>query len=80
MKEYLSKWEFNFDYDEVTPGPKAMTSNELIDAIESFMKGEDDYREERARVLDIFYSPENRGLTAKKQLDYILGKITKYRV
>lgn len=75
LDEYLSKWELNFDYDYVTPGPKVFDSDELIDALEKLMQGHDEYEAERQRVKRVFYSPENQGPVAKKQMDYIIENI-----
>lgn len=75
LDEYLRKWELNFDYDYVTPGPKVFNSDELIDALEKLMQGQDEYEAERQRVKRVFYSPENQGPVAKKQMDYILEHI-----
>ena len=75
LDEYLEKWDLNFDYDYVTPGPKAFTSDELIDALEKLMQGQDAYEAERQRVKRVFYSPENQGPVAQKQMDYILKNI-----
>lgn len=72
---YLNKWELNFDYDYVTPGPKVFDSDELIDALEKLMQGRDEYEAERQRVKRVFYSPENQGPVAKKQMDYIIEHI-----
>lgn len=75
LDQYLSSWELNFDYDYVTPGPKVFDSDELIDALEKLMRGEDEYAQERERVKRVFYSPENQGPVTKKQVDYILEHI-----
>lgn len=75
LDQYLAKWDLNFDYDYVTPGPKVFDSDELIDALEKLMQGQDDYKEERERVKRVFYSPENQGPVAKKQMDYIIEHI-----
>lgn len=75
LDEYLNKWELNFDYDYVTPGPKAFDSDELIVEIEKLLQGQDDYEAERQRVKRVFYSPENQGPVAKKQMDYIIKNI-----
>lgn len=75
LEEYLEKWDLNFDYDYVTPGPKVFDSDGLIDALEKFMKGEDEYEAERQRVKRVFYSPHNQGPVAEKQMEYIINNI-----
>lgn len=75
LDKYLDRWELNFDYDYVTPGPKVFNSDELIDALEKLMQGQDGYEAERQRVKRVFYSPENQGPAAQKQMDYILENI-----
>jgi CDP-glycerol glycerophosphotransferase len=63
--------ELYHDYDEVTPGPRCKTFEELLFHLEEIAKGLDKYKQERKRVLDIFYSPENRGPVAAKQWLFI---------
>lgn len=75
LEEYLALWDLNFPFDYVTPGPIAKTSDELIDALEKLMQGQDGYEAERQRVKRVFYSPENQGPVAKKQMEYILKNI-----
>ncbi len=77
LEAYLSKWEINFDYDYVTPGPKAFSSDGLITELEKLLRGQDAYEAERQRVKRVFYSPENQGPVAKKQTDYIIKNIIK---
>ena len=72
MEEYLSRWELNFDYDYVTPGPKVFNSDQLIEELEKILKGDDAYEAERQRVKRVFYSPENQQPVTQKQVDYIL--------
>lgn len=75
IEEYLNEWEINFDYDYVTPGPKVFTSDELIEALEKLMQGQDEYKAERERVKRVFYSPENQKPVAQKQMKYIVDHI-----
>ena len=75
LEAYLSKWEINFDYDYVTPGPKVFSSDGLITELEKMLQGQDEYEAERQRVKRVFYSPENQGPVAKKQTDYIIKNI-----
>ena len=77
LEDYLSQWELNFDYDYVTPGPKVFSSDELIAALEKILQGQDEYVAERQRVKRVFYSPENQGPVAQKQMDYIIDNIIK---
>lgn len=77
LDEYLAKWELNFDYDYVTPGPQCFNSDELIAALEKLMQGQDEYEAERQRVKNVFYSPENQQPVAAKQMDYIINNIIK---
>ncbi|WP_137286135.1 CDP-glycerol glycerophosphotransferase family protein [Halorussus salinisoli] len=44
-----------FEYDDVTPGPKATTSEELHEWLDHFLRGEDGFEESRAQVRDRFY-------------------------
>lgn len=59
------------NYDDVTPGCKCFNFSDLLSALKDAAGGKDPFVEERARVLDIFYSEPNRGLTAGKQWSFI---------
>ena len=75
LEQYLQKWELNFDYDAVTPGPKAFDCRQLTEELEKLLQGRDGYEAERRRVKRIFYAPANQGPVAEKQIDYIIGRI-----
>lgn len=76
--EYItSDREMYFEYEDVTPGPKCRTFDDLLESMQMFMEGKDEYKEERERVLNIFYSKENQGITADKQWQYIKKNIMK---
>lgn len=77
LAQYLAKWDLNFDFDYVTPGPKAFDSAELVEELEKLLQGQDEYEAERQRVKRVFYSPENQGPVAEKQMDYIIKNIIK---
>lgn len=49
-ERYLDGRGMNFDYDEVTPGPKPKTMKEFMREIKEFMNGEDSWKKERDRV------------------------------
>ena len=49
-ERYLDGRGMNFDYDEVTPGPKPETMKEFMREIREFMNGEDSWKKERDRV------------------------------
>lgn len=55
IEDYLRRdREFYYDYNEVTPGPKAKDCHELVKYIEESMKNPDKYREERKQMNKIF--------------------------
>lgn len=49
-ERYLKGRGMNFEYDEVTPGPKPETMKEFLGELENQLKGNDPWREERRRV------------------------------
>ena len=49
-ERYLDGRGMNFDYDEVTPGPKPETMKEFMMEIKEFMNGKDSWKKERDRV------------------------------
>lgn len=66
-----------FDFFEVTPGIISKSKSEFIDSLHLTLEGVDEFEAERKRVLDIFYSQENQGLTAEKQVKFIFEKFMK---
>jgi len=69
--------EMYYDYEEVTPGPKPRTFDQLLESLDQLIQGQDEYKADRERVLNIFYSKENQGKTAEKQWQYIKKNIMK---
>ena len=67
-----SEREMYFNYDEVTPGPKAKSLEELLCELEKTLSGNDGYQSERERVLNIFYSKANQKPVVEKQVKKIL--------
>lgn len=67
--------EMYFDYDDVTPGPKVLSFEELLDALYNRASIEKDFQNERKRVRDIFYSEENQRPVLAKQVEFIKEKV-----
>lgn len=69
LDEYLSEdREVYWDYDSITPGPKAHNYNELQKYLLEFLSGKDDFKLERKRVRDMFYDPECQCAASEKIL------------
>ncbi|PKR84980.1 CDP-glycerol glycerophosphotransferase family protein [Heyndrickxia camelliae] len=78
LELYLQKSnEMYFDYFDVTPGPKPNTFDNFLQSLQEMMENPNAYREERERVLNIFYSRENQGKVLEKQVNYINNHILK---
>lgn len=54
-ESYADRPGFYFDYDEVTPGPVAESGDDLLDALDATLGGEDGYAAERERVRSRFF-------------------------
>ena len=65
LEEYLAEdRDLYWPYDEITPGPKCRSFDELFLSLQCVIEGnEDKYLKDRQRVLDLFY-----GLHARKQV------------
>lgn len=50
--------EMYFDYEEITPGPKARTPDELKVLLKSAARGNDTHMDERARMRTMILNPE----------------------
>lgn len=61
-EEYLEKdREMYFTYDDVTPGAKVRSFDELLGAIDLAINGNVEFQDKLKKVKDLFYSPENQG-------------------
>ena len=63
--------EMYYDYDEVTPGYKAATFDELMKELDSIAKDEDHFVEDRQRVRDLFYCKEGQQMVGEKLLEFL---------
>lgn len=63
--------EMYYDYDEVTPGYKAETFGQLLDELDLIFQGEDQWREERRRVRDLFYCAQGQKAVGRKLLEFL---------
>lgn len=78
LEMYLQKSnEMYFDYFDVTPGPKPSTFQDFLQSLQDMIEDPAIYREERERVLNVFYSKENQEMVLEKQVNYIHNHILK---
>lgn len=71
-EEYLKEdREMYFSYEDVTPGPKIWSAEGILPELEKIARGERYSKEERERILDLFYCKEGRGAVSEKLLDWI---------
>ena len=56
-----------FDYDEMTPGPKAFDMEHLVAAMSAVAKGEDDWRDGRAKIRSLVFEHQD-GMAAERLL------------
>lgn len=74
-KRYLDGRGMNFDYDEVTPGPKPETMREFIADIKELLNGKDTWKREREQVNDKFN--EVKEPCSSKICEYVMREIEK---
>lgn len=73
LEEYLATdLGFLYDYGEIVPGPVCRDGSRLIHELEILAAGDDPCRDKRRQRLDFFYSKDNRGPVARKQLEMFL--------
>lgn len=73
LEQYLAAdLGFLYDYREIVPGPVCMDNRQLLRELEILAAGEDPCRDKRKQRLDFFYSKDNRGPVARKQLEKFL--------
>lgn len=63
--------EMYYEYDHVTPGYKAADFEELLEEFGRLAEGEDQFREERERVRDLFYCKEGQQAVGEKLLQFL---------
>jgi CDP-glycerol glycerophosphotransferase len=57
MQDYNARLrEFQFDYNDMTPGPKCFDQDELLLALGAVASGDDGYRKQRLRLRDLAFS------------------------
>lgn len=62
IDDYLkSDREFYYEYNEITPGPKAEDWLELVDKIEDSLKNPDIYNDKRAEIREMFNKYQDGG-------------------
>ena len=71
-KRYRALRGMNFDYDEVTPGPKPGSFEAFLAAIEAGLDGKDDYGDARRHVRELFYDDISQG-SCERICNEILG-------
>ncbi len=68
--------ELYFDYDEVTPGPKAKDWREVMTCIEKFNQSPEWYQEEREQISEQFHLNQD-GNSSKRVYEEVLGLLSK---
>lgn len=59
LESYRETRGLYFSYNEVTPGPSAQSTTELLSNLGSVLEGKTDYKEERAEIKDRFYDHDD---------------------
>ena len=79
LQNYLSEdRDVYWSYDSITPGPKVQDYDELQKTLVAALSGKDEYRKDRSRVLDMFYSPDSRCKASPliaSQIEKIMGEL-----
>ena len=72
----LNDRDLYFDYEQTTPGPKVKTFPCLLNCLEQAVHSDnDEYRKERKRINNIFYSKANQQKVGTKILEYVKQNI-----
>jgi len=70
--------EFNFDYNEVTPGPKCFNLDEVAHWIQRFLEDDSPYKKERKELKDKFHKWDD-GLNSKRVSETIIRMMEESR-
>lgn len=74
MDDYIiNDRDLYFDFYSSVPGSICKNNSELIKELDNVLSGVDNYKEKRQQRLDFFYSKENQGIVAPRQLETILS-------
>jgi CDP-glycerol glycerophosphotransferase (TagB/SpsB family) len=74
-EDYLSQdREMYYPYEEVTPGFKAETFQQLMEELTRVMEGKDHFEQEREDVRNLFYCKEGQGPVGEKIIERIQKK------
>jgi CDP-glycerol glycerophosphotransferase len=68
--------KFYFDYDEVTPGPKASNWSEIIELIQDFLQNKNLYKEERDMIKNRFHTYQDTS-NSKRVYEAIISILSK---
>ena len=72
--------EMYYNYDEITPGIKAHTFNEFIDALKkTILDGDDPFVEERKKIKDLFYDRSGQKKVSPQIIEDILKQEGMYK-
>lgn len=63
--------EMYYDYEEVTPGYKVGTFDELMKELDMISDGKDQFEQERERVRNLFYCKEGQQMVGEKLLQFL---------
>ena len=69
----MNEREMYVDYFSNAPGPICKNNDQLIKELEKMLMGKDEFVEKRQQQLDFYFSKENQGIVAPKQLEVILS-------
>ncbi len=79
-KEYIEGHrELYFEYDEVTPGPKAMNWTEVMTYIHKFNQNPEFFQDERTKISNMFHLYKD-GNSSKRVYEVILNLLSKEKV
>ena len=70
LEKYKIEMGLFDDFDEMTPGPKVFTNEQLVAELEKILKGKDEYKDRRREVKKIFYKNPD-GHSAQRIVDFI---------
>lgn len=71
-ERYLKGRGFNYDYDQITPGPKPQTMEEFMNVLSDIFHGKDEYAEQR-RACSTLFNQIN-----KPCMEHICNEVRKY--
>ncbi len=76
LEDYLKEdRDLYFDYRTIAPGPVCTDVSGMTQMLEKMLSNEDEFKDKRRSLRNMYYSADNQQAVAAKQLNWILSRL-----